>query len=166
MSDKITPTGFSWTWNKRYMRQAEEQASYSKDPKHKVGAVIIAQSKESVAASYNAFPRNARVKNHMYHDVEFKRKNIVHAETNALMNALRNNTVVTDTTVFVTLPVCPTCAGLLKQAGVKTVVYKKPADDYYERHPVDDIREMGLFLNLKIFEMEVTKIMSSLRAIS
>jgi len=44
-------------WDQRYLKLAEEVASWSKDPSRKIGAVAVGAKGQVLAQGYNGFPR-------------------------------------------------------------------------------------------------------------
>ena len=100
-------------WNKRFLRVAREVSSWSKDGKHRVGAVLVNESNRIVSTGYNGPPSNVR-------GVICKDGQVVHAEANCIVNAaqsLKGCTIY----VYPFMP-CSRCAGLLIQSGVKKIV--------------------------------------------
>lgn len=116
-------------WYERYFRIAKETASWSKDPSRKVGAVIIGDKGQIKSQGYNGFPRDIADTDERLNDRPTKYKYVIHAEANAVYNALHNGTSVVGDTIYVTgLPVCHECAKAIIQVGIKKVVYDTPID--------------------------------------
>jgi dCMP deaminase len=107
-------------WTKKYLGLAEHVSSWSKDPSTKVGAVIVAPDNSVVSVGYNGFPRGVEDSNERLNNREIKYKMVVHAEVNAILFARRDISGCTLYT-FPLMP-CSTCAGLVIQSGIKTVV--------------------------------------------
>jgi dCMP deaminase len=120
-----------WVW--RYMALAEQIASWSKDPSTKVGAVIVGENGQIIAQGYNGFPRGVNDSDERYNDRPVKYKYVVHAEMNAILNALYNGASVRDATLYVhALPVCNECAKAIIQAGIKRVVMDTPVQERWK----------------------------------
>lgn len=66
-------------WHKRYMKQAEDVATWSKAHRTRVGAVIIDDNRSPRNNGYNGFPRKVR--------------KISKSATNALTNTSTPNTL-------------------------------------------------------------------------
>lgn len=118
------------SWDQFGMEIAETAAKKSKDGSTKVGSCILNPKHRVVAVGYNGMPSRCYEPNMPWaRDNEDQLENkyfyILHSEQNCLLNAV--DTVV-DGTIYVTLAPCSTCAKLLIQAGVTTVVYR---DDLY-----------------------------------
>lgn len=107
-------------WDERWMRIAAEVATWSKDPGHKVGACVVhARNQTVVSTGYNGFPRQLRDEN--LHCRPAKLARTVHAEVNAMIQALRSPFVIQDCTLYVSgLPPCEECAKLIIQCGLIT----------------------------------------------
>lgn len=112
-------------WDKRFMTMASLMACWSKDPSSQIGAIVVNDERRILATGYNGFPKGIDDTEERLNDREQKYPLIVHAETNALMNALYSGVSVKDATMYVYgLPVCPECTKLIIQAGVRRVVIK------------------------------------------
>jgi dCMP deaminase len=110
-------------WDQRFMEMCEMIAKWSKDPSSQIGAVAVNDERRILATGYNGFPKGIADTEERLNDREEKYPRIVHAETNALMNALYAGVSLKDATMYVHgLPVCPECAKLIIQAGVRRVV--------------------------------------------
>lgn len=110
-------------WDIRFMKIAREISTWSKDPSRKVGAVIVNNDRRILATGYNGFPKGIADDEERLNDREKKYPRIVHAEMNALMNALYSGVSVRDATIYVYgLPVCPECTKSIIQSGIKRVV--------------------------------------------
>ena len=92
-------------------------STWSKDPRKQVGAVIT-DHQYVRGVGFNGFPRGVEDEMWRLEDRETKLQLVVHAEVNAILAARG----VGDTIyVWPQLP-CSQCAGLIIQAGIKTVV--------------------------------------------
>lgn len=108
-----------YKWDSRLLAIAVQVASWSKDPSSKVGALITKDNK-IISQGYNGFP--AEITSIAEHEVdrETKYQYVVHAETNALINAERS---IKGCTLYVYgLPICNSCASMMIRAGIKRVV--------------------------------------------
>lgn len=110
-------------WDRRFMEMAEVISGWSKDPSSKIGAVVVNAERRILATGYNGFPRGIEDSDERLNNRDEKYPRIIHAEMNALMNALYNGVTVKDATLYVHgLPVCPACTKCVIQAGIKRVV--------------------------------------------
>tara|TARA_B110000977_G_scaffold200648_1_gene291960 strand:+ start:138 stop:686 length:549 start_codon:yes stop_codon:yes gene_type:complete len=110
-------------WHNRFMDMAKLIADWSKDPSSKIGAVAINDDRRILATGYNGFPKGIADTEYRLNTRAEKHTLVVHAEMNALMNALYSGVSLKDATMYVYgLPICPDCAKCVIQAGVKHVV--------------------------------------------
>jgi dCMP deaminase len=105
-------------WNIRFMRLANEIATWSKDPNKKVGAVLISPDRKEISYGYNGFPSKLKDDERL----RFKRmkNNIsIHAEQNAILNSKKN---LIGWSLYVNTHPCTNCALHIIQAGITKVV--------------------------------------------
>ena len=110
-------------WDKRFLHLADHVAQWSKDPRTKVGAVIVDDEKRVVSLGYNGFPRGVHDGADRYEDRAVKHLLVAHAERNALDNA---PLMVRGCALYATLKPCSECAKSIIQKGIKRVVTYKP----------------------------------------
>ena len=119
----------STEWDLRYVSLAKEIASWSKDPRTKVGAVIVGDKGQILSQGYNGFPRGIKDTEDRLTDRPTKLKLVVHAEMNCIYNASFTGTTLQNSTLYVYgLPVCSDCAKGVIQVGIKNVFMCYPAD--------------------------------------
>ena len=112
-------------WHQRFLRLAEEVASWSKDPSRKIGAVAIGTKGQVLAQGFNGFPRGIDDSEDRYNDRERKYELVVHAEMNVIYNATYNGVSLDGATLYVSgLPVCSECAKGIVQVGIKRVIMR------------------------------------------
>ena len=106
-------------WDERFLGLAQHVATWSKDPRTKVGAVLVNETKQVLSVGYNGFPRGVFDLLARYEDRETKLMFVAHAERNAL------DSYVVDprgSTLYCTLPPCNECVKSIIQKGVKRIV--------------------------------------------
>ena len=111
-------------WDQRFLDIARLASKWSKDPKAKVGAVVVDTQGQVAGVGYNGFPKLVEDSAERLQDVETKLELVVHAEVNAILGAgqrARGGTLY----VF-GKPICARCAGSVIQAGIKRVVATAP----------------------------------------
>lgn len=106
-------------WDERFLGLAQHVASWSKDPRTKVGAVLVNETKQVLSVGYNGFPRGVFDMPNRYEDRPTKLMFVAHAERNALDNCF---TDTRGSTLYVTLPPCNECVKSIIQKGVKRIV--------------------------------------------
>ena len=118
-SDPDTP---SPRWVSRYFEIAGLVGTWSKDPSTKVGAIIVGDKGQIISQGYNGFPRGVKDSPERYNNRELKYRLVVHAEMNAILNALYNGSSVVGASIYIhNLPVCQECAKAIIQAGLARV---------------------------------------------
>jgi dCMP deaminase len=133
-------------WDRRYFGLARRISYWSKDPKAKVGAVLLDRRGWPIALGYNGFPAGVEDDIEKLEDGKLKNQMIVHAEQNVLLCA-RSGARKGSLYVF-GKPVCPRCAVLIIQAGVKRVLGIQPDP---KANPDSDTHESGV-ISLTMFD--------------
>ncbi len=110
-------------WDCKFIAYAKEVSRQSKDPSKQVGAVIVDSDNQIISSGYNDFPRGIPGDKYMYSDRDIKTKYIIHAEANAIYDALDRGKSVAGSTIYVsTLSTCHECAKSIIQTGITRVV--------------------------------------------
>ena len=108
----------------RFLEVARIAAQWSKDPKARVGAVIVDAQGQIAGVGYNGFPKLVEDSAERYGDVDTKLEMVVHAEENAVLGA---GVRTRGGSIYVYgKPICARCAGSIIQSGIKRVVAEKP----------------------------------------
>ena len=124
VTEKILETLKQKAKDIRFLNLAKEISTWSKDPSTKVGAVVVGDRDQIISQGYNGFPRGFNDSDEIYSNKQLKYKYIIHAEANAIYNALYNGAYVEGATIYVHgLPVCSECAKAIVQSGITRVVY-------------------------------------------
>lgn len=124
VTEKILETLKQKAKDIRFLNLAKEISTWSKDPSTKVGAVVVGDRDQIISQGYNGFPRGFNDSDEIYKNKQLKYKYIIHAEANAIYNALYNGAYVEGATIYVHgLPVCSECAKAIVQSGITRVVY-------------------------------------------
>lgn len=106
-------------WLDRFMKLANETASWSKDPSSKVGCVLVDPVDRTVVGmGFNGYPRGVNDSIDV-DERDIKYMKVIHAEANAILQADRGK--LRGAYAFVTHPPCSNCTGLLIQAGIAHV---------------------------------------------
>lgn len=132
-------------WDRHFLERALFISSMSKDPRTRVGSVIVGSDREPLTDGFNGLPRGIEDTPARLEDKELKLKLIVHAEMNAVLNAARRGcSALKGSTIYVACtddsgevwggPPCIRCAVELIQAGIgKVVTYPtKPVSTWRE----------------------------------
>jgi dCMP deaminase len=120
-------------WNERYIELARNIAQWSKDPSKKVGAVIVGNRGQIISQGYNGFPRGLTDNLHRYNTRDIKYKYIIHAEANAIYNAIHNGASTVGASIYVTgIHVCHECAKAIIQTGITDVIMDTKPEGRWE----------------------------------
>ncbi len=119
-------------WDMRFLELAKMVASWSKDPSTKVGAVIVGPDMEIRSTGINGFPRGVEDTEARLTNREEKLSLVVHAEMNAILNAVRFGIQLKGCTMYVAAtdqsgavwggPPCTRCTVEVLQSGIATIV--------------------------------------------
>lgn len=135
-------------WDLRFLKQASEVASWSKDPSTKVGCVLVDPDKNRVmGVGFNGFPRGMCDHEELYADRETKISRTIHAELNAVLNSSGS---LEGYTAYVTHPPCTQCSLILIQSGIARVVCKRPSDDFKARWGDAIQKAQGFFEEVEV----------------
>jgi dCMP deaminase len=139
-------------WDLRFLRLAEETASWSKDPSTQVGCIIVdPDTNRIMGLGFNGFPRGMCDHKELYDDRETKYSRTIHAEVNAILNSAKT----VDCVAYVTAPPCTNCALVLIQSGIKRVVSKLPSEDLLSRWGPQIEKTKGFFAEVEVEYNEV-----------
>lgn len=147
-------------WDIRFMRLAREISAWSKDPSRKIGALIVNDDRRILASGYNGFPRGIEDDNRLY-DKETKNSLIIHAELNALLNALYNGISVKNSSLYVYgLPICDNCAKTIIQSGINRVVisYDSELSNSWTKKWEENSKPMLSETNIKISFIDLNQL--------
>lgn len=132
-------------WDAHFMAMAVQSAWLSKDPREKVGCLIVSPDRRMMTSGYNGFPAGIEDSKARLDDKYEKNRLSVHAELNAILNARRD---LSGWTLYVTKPACLDCAKAMVQAGIVRVVTPELREDssWYvvQRQALDLLREAGV----------------------
>lgn len=106
-------------WDLRFLKLAQEIATWSKDPTTKVGCVIVDTSNRIIGTGYNGFPRLVPDTPELLANKEEKRLRVIHAEMNAIQFSVGD---LTGSTLYCTHHPCAGCAGIIIQKGIQRIV--------------------------------------------
>ena len=132
--------------------------NYSKDPRTKVGALILRADGTPVSWGYNGFPRGIDETPELWESREEKYKRVLHAESNAIDFARES---LAGTAIFCSLFPCSNCAARIVQAGIKTVVFEgEPREDLGAKVAFEMFQQAGIEVFQKESERMISRIMT------
>lgn len=109
------------TWDLYWLKMAYLVAERSKDPRTKIGTVLV-KDNNIVSSGYNNFPRKVLDLQERYEHRETKYKFICHSEENAVLNAARIGASTMNSICYTMAFPCSECTKMLIQAGVEEIV--------------------------------------------
>ena len=122
-----------------FMKTVYEVAGLSKDPKTKIGSVLV-KDRDIISVGYNNFPRKVVDLEERYNNRELKQKFVVHSESNAILNAARKGSSTLNSTLYTQGIPCQECMKSIIQAGITTVfVHKQWPNLTHSQHWVESV---------------------------
>ena len=111
----------------KFLKEADFKAKlFSKDTKRKVGCIILEnESLIQLSCGYNGLPRKLKETKKRWLK-ENKHYYVIHAETNAIIQASRNNTNIKNSIMVCNRFPCHNCCMNLIQAGIKLLITIEP----------------------------------------
>jgi dCMP deaminase len=119
------------SWDKYFLDIADMVATRSKDPRTKVGAVLV-RDRRIIGTGYNGFPSGVQDWHESRWEPPEKYVWVAHAERNAIDMCARDGVATKGATLYVTLPPCNECAKSIIQCGISTVVVGNPAPAHWQ----------------------------------
>jgi dCMP deaminase len=115
--------------DKTMLELAQTISRLSKDPRTKVGAILLSKCGKKLSMGYNGFPQGVEESSDLWQR-EIKHDYVQHAEINAIVNCEFEKE---GATLYSTLQPCTTCLGAIINSGIKRVVY----ENEYKRIKLD-----------------------------
>jgi dCMP deaminase len=111
-------------WDEFFMRQVYLVASKSKDPRTKVGAVLV-KNNRLISTGYNGFGRKVLDLSERYVDRELKYKYIIHAEHNAILSCAIEGISSNGSVLYTSGTPCNECMKSIIQGGISKIIIHK-----------------------------------------
>ena len=112
------------TFDVTCMKQVYLAAERSKDPRTKIGAVLV-KEKNIISTGYNGFARKVLDLSERYNDRETKYMFVVHAEDNAILSCARLGVSTIGSVLYTQALPCNECMKSIVQGGVTKIVIHK-----------------------------------------
>lgn len=133
-----------------FIQLAQVLSLQSKDPNRKVGCLLTLGG-EVIAKGYNRFPRVLSDDLNRFKNPDYKRRTIIHAEYDAILDALDSQVCIKGSTAYITYHPCPPCASCLIEAGIAKIVCPSPSSGSPKWHPdfkvaSDNLCEAGVLV--------------------
>jgi dCMP deaminase len=144
-------------FDKFFIKVAEDAAQLSSAKRSQVGAVI-ARDKRIIATGYNGTP-TGYFTNVCEGEDGFTIPATVHAEENAICHVAKSTESSAGATLYCTHAPCEKCAKLIRQSGIKRVIYR---NDYFSTAGIDLLRSLNIDVEqyLENDECGSTKVMN------
>ena len=113
-------------WDKKFIQLCELTASWSKDKKKKVGAIIVDSDNRVLSTGYNGLPIGCNDEDDSRHVKPKKNSFVVHAEANAIFACAKSGISTKDTTMYLTWYPCCDCCKAIIQSGINKVICYEP----------------------------------------
>jgi dCMP deaminase len=128
------------SWDEYFMDSAERLATRSTCDRLSVGAVLVKENR-IVASGYNGSVSGQPHCDDVGHlkNEEGRCIRTIHAEMNVLLDCAKRGVSAEGGTIYVTHEPCEHCSKHLVQAGIKTVIFKEPYPNKYNREFVQGI---------------------------
>lgn len=107
-----------------FMRTVYEVAKLSKDPRTKIGSVLV-KNDNIISVGYNNFPSKVLDLEERYYTKELKYQFIVHSELNSILNAAKKGISTDNSTLYTQGVPCSNCAKHIIQSGVTKIIVHK-----------------------------------------
>ena len=129
------------SWDDYFLGMCDAVKNKSKDPKRRVGAVIINPNTNIILATgLNGFPRGVTDSDERMNDPELKDIYMVHGEENAIAAAAREGHPLEGSVLYCNCFVCHKCAKLIVQTGIQEVrVSVHTFMDEFNHHRADKL---------------------------
>ena len=118
--ENYTPPTFDVTC----MKQVYLAAERSKDPRTKIGAVLV-KDKNVIGTGYNGFARKVLDLPDRYTDRELKYKFVVHAEANSVLTCARLGISTMNSVLYTNGIPCNECMKSIIQGGILEIIIHK-----------------------------------------
>jgi dCMP deaminase len=148
--------GVEEKYNRLYMDIADRVAEMSYVERNKVGCVIV-KGDRIISMGWNGMPNgmtnNCEIveSDQMY--VGDTKREVLHAESNALMKLAKHGSSSDGATLYTTLSPCFECAKLIIQSGIKSMVYGTEYR-FVEMHDASPLRFLYMRPGFVITKME------------
>lgn len=124
------------------MKRAFDLATRSKARRLKVGCIITDRKKDIIGMGYNHMPKgfgdNCEDETP---DGLVTKKELIHAEADAICNCAKHGKGLYNATLFVTHSPCIDCAKMIASSGIRVVYYQ---EEYRLKDGIDFLKKCGI----------------------
>ena len=113
-------------WDRKWLKMAIFVGeNFSIDPSRKVGTIVTRDLKKFVSMGFNGFPEDMPDDIGLYIDRDSKLSRMVHAEMNAVSNAVGDGPF----TLYSSFHPCDRCVGPMRNKNIRRVVFPSMTTD-------------------------------------
>ena len=145
------------SWDELFIRQVYLSASKSKDPRTKIGSVIV-RDRNCVSTGFNGFPIGVMDLEERYNNRETKLKLVSHAESNSILFAARFGISTLGCKLYTQGIPCNFCAKQIIQCGIsEIIIHKQWPNLYYSKEWMESFKITNLMFieaNIKVREFD------------
>lgn len=126
----------STKWDQKFLKAAEHYSEEATCNRAKVGCVIAMgnmQLSEGYNGSISGEPHCTDEGVGCLHNAEGRCIRCIHAEQNAIINAMKKGVSIEGATAYVTHEPCENCTKMLRQAGINRVFFRKAYPNPYNQ---------------------------------
>ena len=123
-----------------YINVANEVAKLSYAKRSQVGAILVKDG-NIISFGYNGMPHG--FDNICEDENNVTNKEVLHAESNVIAKIAKTNQSSDNSILYITLSPCIECAKLIKQAGIKEVIY---SNEYRETSGLEFLKKCDIKL--------------------
>lgn len=113
---------YNISWEEYFFMIVYTISRKSKDPRTKVGAVVVGDSNEIISTGFNSLPKGFDDTKTYVYEKPSKLVYFEHAERNALYNACYNGNITKEKTMYINSFPCPECMRGIINSGIKKIV--------------------------------------------
>lgn len=117
------------SWTEWYMRGVYWIASKSKDPRTKIGAILV-KNNRIISTGYNGFPQSVKEDIKDRWERPLKYLFVSHGERNAIYAAAKHGSPTEGCTIYTNALPCSDCMKAIIQSGITKVVIHKQFEDH------------------------------------
>lgn len=142
-------------WIEYFMRIAYEVSKLSRDPKTRIGTVLV-KDKNIISTGFNGFARGVSDHYSRYSDRLLKYDFICHSESNSITNCARNG-ISSFNSICLTLGVpCAECTKVLIQGGIsKIIIHKQWPEMNHVKKWIDSVKISKIMLKEANIPIEI-----------
>lgn len=138
-----------------FMRHVYLAASKSKDPKTRIGAILV-RDKNIISTGYNGFARGVKDLKERYNDRLLKRRMVCHGEFNSVITAARLGISTLNSILYTQGIPCSECTKAIIQGGIsKIVIHKQWPNLIHSPEWVNSIELSKLMLGESDIDIEI-----------